>query len=138
MPSAKHNLPMDKATGLIFSLFNITLSRDVPFHQPQDVHCMHHEFTFVLLCVPVLFADNARCQYVIARYGFPQADLRQCMLSAQNFLYWVYYLFLYRVFTNYVKQSFYYIPRNCFLEQSKVHCYWSCHWLSFWNYYLNS
>ena len=46
-----------------------------PFPQPQDVQCMHHGHTFVLLCVPVLFADNARCWFTIARYGFPQAVL---------------------------------------------------------------
>ena len=70
MPSAKHNSTMDKATGLIFSLFNITLSQDVPFHQLQYVQCTYHGLTSVLLCVPVIFADNARCRFAIARYGF--------------------------------------------------------------------
>ena len=73
MPSAKRNWTMDKATGLIFSMFNVTLSRDVPFRQPQYVQCMYHGLTFVLLCVPVLFADNARCRFAIARYSFPLA-----------------------------------------------------------------
>ena len=78
MPSARHNSTMDVATGLISSLFDVALSRDVPFRQPQDVQCMHHGLAFVLPCVPVLFTDNARRWFVIARYGF----LRQYMLSA--------------------------------------------------------
>ena len=72
MPSAKHNLTMDKATGLIFSLFDVTLSQDMPFRQPRYVQCMYHGLTFVLFCVPVLFAD-ARCQFSIVRYSFPLA-----------------------------------------------------------------
>ena len=78
-------------TGLISSLFNIASSQDVPFCQPQDVQCMHHGLTFVLLCVPVLFADKGRCQFVIARYGFPQA-VRE---FHSYFLYRVYPSFLY-------------------------------------------
>ena len=54
MPTAKHNSRMDKATGLISSLFDVALSQDVPFRQPQYVQYMDHEFAFVLLCVPVL------------------------------------------------------------------------------------
>ena len=73
MPSSKHNSTMDVAMGLISSLFDVASSRDVPFHQPQDVQCMHYGLTFVLLCVSVLFADNARYQFMIAQYGFPQA-----------------------------------------------------------------
>ena len=63
MPPAKHNLTMDKATVLISSLFNAASSEDVPFCQPHYVQYMHHEFPFVLFCVPVFFADNARCQF---------------------------------------------------------------------------
>ena len=47
MSSAKHTLTMDIATGLISSLFDIALSRDVPFHQPQYVQYMHHGLSFV-------------------------------------------------------------------------------------------
>jgi len=65
MPSAKHNLAMDVATGLISSLFDVALSRDVPFRQPQDVQCMHHGLIFVLLCVPVLFAEVSICGSMI-------------------------------------------------------------------------
>ena len=58
---------MDKATGLISSLFDVTLPQDVPFHQPQYVQCIHHGLPFALFCVPVIFADNAKCQFTIAR-----------------------------------------------------------------------
>ena len=44
--------------GLIFSLFDFASSRKVPFGIPQYVQCMHHGLTFVLLCVPFLFADQ--------------------------------------------------------------------------------
>ena len=71
MPSAKHNSTMDKATGLIFSLFDVISSRDVSFCQPQYIQCTYHGLTFVLLCVPVLFVDKARCQFAIVLYGFP-------------------------------------------------------------------
>jgi len=37
MPSDKHNSVMVKATGLIFSLFDVASSQDVPFGTPQDV-----------------------------------------------------------------------------------------------------
>ena len=62
MPPAKYNSTMNKAKGLIFSLFDVALSRDVPFHQPQYTQHMHHVFAFVLLCVPVIFAYSASCR----------------------------------------------------------------------------
>ena len=34
---------------------------------------MHYGLAFVLLCVPVLYADNARCLFAIAQCGFPVA-----------------------------------------------------------------
>jgi len=64
---------MDVAMGLISSLFDFASPRDVPFHQPQEVQCMHHGHTIALHCVPVLFADNAWCGFVIVQYGFTQA-----------------------------------------------------------------
>ena len=57
MPSAKHNLTMDIATGLISSLFDVTSSQDVPFHQPQYLQYTHHGLSFLY---PILFADNAK------------------------------------------------------------------------------
>ena len=60
-------LPSDKCNsmGLIFSLFDIASSIDVPLGIPQHVKCTHHGLTFVLLCVPFLFADSPRCQFTI-------------------------------------------------------------------------
>ena len=37
----------------------------------QYVQYMYHGLIFVLLCVPILFADNARGQFAITQYGFP-------------------------------------------------------------------
>ena len=39
MLSDKHNLIAAKATGLIFSLFDIASAREVPFGIPQYVQC---------------------------------------------------------------------------------------------------
>ena len=59
----KHNSAKDKATGLIFSQFNIALLslfnifallRDMPFFQLQYIQYMHQGLTFVLLCVQPL------------------------------------------------------------------------------------
>ena len=61
------NLITAKAMGLIFSLFDITLSQDVPFYQPQYVQCMHHGLSFVLLSVPFVVADSPRCQFAVAQ-----------------------------------------------------------------------
>ena len=63
MPPAKHKLTMDKAMGLISLLSDVTASQAVHFHQPQQVQCTHHGLTFVLLCVPAIFADpdNTGC-----------------------------------------------------------------------------
>ena len=71
---------MDKATGLIFLLFDIASSRDVPFCKPQYIQCTYHGLTFVLLCVPVLFVENTRYRFAIAQYGFPLAV--SCFLPA--------------------------------------------------------
>ena len=72
MPPAKHNSTMDKAKGLISLLFDVILFRDVPICQSQYTH---HGLALVLLCVPVLFADNTRCQFVIVQCRFPVAEL---------------------------------------------------------------
>ena len=70
-PSDKHNSITAKATGLIFSLFNIASARQVPFDILQCIH-MLHELTCVLLCVPFIFADSARCQFTVVPHdGFP-------------------------------------------------------------------
>ena len=61
MPSDKCNLVTAKATGLIFSLFDIASAREVPFSIPQYIQCILHVFISVLLCVKL----------VVAHDGFP-------------------------------------------------------------------
>ena len=63
MPSDKRNLITAKATGLIVSLFDVALARQVPFGIPQYVQCLLHGLTSVLLCVPFIFADSKKCQF---------------------------------------------------------------------------
>ena len=52
MPSSKRNSITAKAMGLIFALFNVASSRDVPFRQPLQLECLHHGFTKAHLCFP--------------------------------------------------------------------------------------
>ena len=49
MPSDKRNSITAKATGLIFSLFDVALARQVPFGIPQYVQRILHGLTNVLL-----------------------------------------------------------------------------------------
>ena len=42
MSSDKHNSRMARARDLISSLINVASSRDVPFHQLQQLQCLHH------------------------------------------------------------------------------------------------
>ena len=60
LPDAKLNLIMAKATGLIFSLFDVASAQEVPFGIPQYVLCILHGLTSVLLCVPFIFADSQK------------------------------------------------------------------------------
>ena len=61
MPSDKHNSIKAKATGLIFSLFDVTSAQQVPFGILQYVQCILHGLTSVLLCVPFIFAYSEKC-----------------------------------------------------------------------------
>ena len=62
MPSDKRNLIMAMTTGLISSLFNVALSGDAPFHQPQQLQCLHHGSTKVSFLshtfLPYCVGDN--------------------------------------------------------------------------------
>jgi len=60
MPSESCNSTMVKATGLMFSLFNI---REVPFAMPPCIQYILHGLTRVLLCVPFIFAHHKRCRF---------------------------------------------------------------------------
>ena len=64
MPSNKHNLIMAGAIGLIISLLDVASTLQVPFGIPQYVQCMQ----LVLLCVPFLFADSPKCQFMVAQW----------------------------------------------------------------------
>ena len=63
MSSYQRNSIMAKATGWIFSLFDVTLAREVPFGIPQYVQCTLHGISGVLHCVPFIFADSEKCQF---------------------------------------------------------------------------
>ena len=83
MPLDKCNSITAIATDLISSLFNIG---NVPFHQLQQLQCLHHGSTKAHLCSPLGFlsyciGDNL--QY--AHYGFG-ARLRQVQYKQRHFL----------------------------------------------------
>ena len=65
MPSDKGSSIMAKATGLIFSLFDVISARHVHvlFGIPQYVQCILHGLTSVLLCVLFIFADSEKCRF---------------------------------------------------------------------------
>ena len=67
LTNLKRNLITAKAMGLILSLFDVALSRDMPFGILLYVQCMLHGLTFVLLCVPFLFADSPRCRFAVVQ-----------------------------------------------------------------------
>ena len=70
MPSEQYNSIMAKATGLMFSLFDVASAREVPFDMPQCVQYIFQGLTGVLLCVPIIFADCESINLVVARDGF--------------------------------------------------------------------
>ena len=79
MPSDKHNSRMAGARDLISSLINVASSRDEPFHQPQQLQCLHRGVTFEPLCTPILSSqphvgDNLRlmCNGFSARNKYHQ------------------------------------------------------------------
>jgi len=49
MPSDLRNSTMAKATGLTFSLFNVTSAREVLFSTPLCMQCTLHGLTMTLL-----------------------------------------------------------------------------------------
>ena len=61
MPSDKRNSKIAKATGLIFSLFDVASAGHVPSGILQYIQYILHGLTSVLLCVPFIFADSERC-----------------------------------------------------------------------------
>ena len=66
MPSDQHDLIMAMDTALIFSLFDVTSAQEVPFGIPQYIKCILHGHTSLLLCLPLIFADNKSIDFVVA------------------------------------------------------------------------
>ena len=75
MPSDKQNLITAKAAGLISSLFNVALSRDVPFCQPQQLQYLHHDSTKANLCSPFLSPLPHRWRFAVAPLHVFMEDL---------------------------------------------------------------
>jgi len=63
MPSDSRNSTMAKATGLIFSLFDVTSAREVPFAMPLYMQCILHGLNTALLCVPFIFVHHKKCRF---------------------------------------------------------------------------
>ena len=72
MPSDKHNLITAKVTDLIFSLFNVASSQDVPFGTPvpQYIQCILQRLTSILLCASLLTVKSVNL--VVARDGITE------------------------------------------------------------------
>ena len=51
MHSDKRNSITAKVMDLISLLFDVALSSDMPFHQPQQLQCLHHGCTKAYLCI---------------------------------------------------------------------------------------
>jgi len=60
MPLDKHNSRTARARDLISSLINVASSWDVPFHQWQELQCLHHGATFVPLWSPILSSQPCK------------------------------------------------------------------------------
>jgi len=60
MLSDKHNSRMARAIDLISSLINVISYWDVPFHQLQQLQCLHHGATFVPLWSPILSSQSRK------------------------------------------------------------------------------
>ena len=71
MPPDKCNLIMAKATGLIFSLFDIASAQEVPFGIPQYVQCILHGLTSFLLVSHSSLLTAKSVDLAVARDDFP-------------------------------------------------------------------
>ena len=71
MPSDKYNSIMAKATGLIYSLFDVASAQEVPFGILQYVQRILHGLTSVLLCVPFIFTDSKKCRFGSSMWWLP-------------------------------------------------------------------
>jgi len=58
LPLDERSLRIVRATDFTSSLINVALSQDVPFHQQQQLQCLHHGTTFVPLCAPIISSQQ--------------------------------------------------------------------------------
>jgi len=58
MPTGLRNSTMAKAMDLIFLLFEIASTREVPFAIPLYIQCVLHGLSTALLCVPFIFVHH--------------------------------------------------------------------------------
>ena len=65
MPSDKSNSITTKATGLIFALFDVASSQDVPFHKLQQLQGLHHSSTKAYLCSPLFSPLPRRWRFAV-------------------------------------------------------------------------
>ena len=86
MPSDKCNLIAAKVIDLIFSLFDVTSAREVPFGILQYVECILHGLTSVLFCVPFIFADSKKCQFGGSMCWLPLVTEIVCIFIAAIFV----------------------------------------------------
>ena len=81
MPSDRRNSIMAKATGLIFSLFDVASARQVPFGIPQCVQCVLLGLTSIRLCVPFIFADSEKQAWGQVHWYLYLSTLKYTFLS---------------------------------------------------------
>jgi len=74
MLSDKHNSKTAKAMGLIFVLFYVASTRDVPFRKSQQLQCLHHGSTEAFFCSPLFSIPFLHCcigdDFWYTCYGF--------------------------------------------------------------------
>ena len=88
MPLDKHNLRTARARDLISSLIKVSLSRDVPFYQPQELQCLHHGATFLLLWSPILSLQPCKVTICSRHVMASVRDIAEALLI----LYLAYYV----------------------------------------------
>jgi len=86
MPSDKHNSRTARATDLISSLINNTSYRDVPFHQSQQLQCLHHGATVPLypFVHPFFRHNQVRWRFAASVWDIKIADALLILFLAYN------------------------------------------------------
>jgi len=63
MPSDLRNSTKAKATGLVFSLFDVASAREVPFAILLYIQHILHGLSTAFLCVPFILVHNEKCRF---------------------------------------------------------------------------